>query len=58
VISGRCASKAVFPGAITQEIHKLEDVKKPRYRLDSGASSSRKAFLWLLDLGSNQGPTD
>ncbi len=45
-------------GSITQELHKPPEVKKPRYRLSSGASSRRKAYQWLLDLGSNQGPTD
>ena len=34
------------------------ELKKPCYRLSSRASSRRKAYQWLLDLGSNQGPTD
>jgi len=32
--------------------------KMPRYLVSSGASSSLAACFWLLDLGSNQGPTD
>ncbi len=32
--------------------------KKPRYLLNSKVFNAAVACLWLLDLGSNQGPTD
>jgi hypothetical protein len=44
--------------AFIQKLHFKAANKKARYQLSSRLSSIHAGCRWLLDLGSNQGPTD